>query len=226
MPGLLSKLQAVATVELATRTRAKLAKPQGLGVDLYRSMPRSLATACGVAPADDRCFLTYDGGNSAQWLVNNMCDRIAAGELSSALLSGCEVHATLMAAMKAGPEAADALGERWADPYDGPMGVRIGPKYVETEIEKTHGLHVPIRVYPMIENALRSHLGRDLPTHMAEVGQMFSGFSEVAAAHPEHSWFPTAHTPEDMIDPGAAGNRVSSESHGDSLLRIQTPNGL
>ena len=83
-------------MESATRTRAKLAKPQGLGVDLYRSMPRSLATAVGAAPADSRCFLTYDGGNSAQWLVNDMCDRIAAGELSSALLSGCEVIARIL----------------------------------------------------------------------------------------------------------------------------------
>jgi acetyl-CoA C-acetyltransferase len=179
--GLLGRVQAVATVESATRTRAKLAAPQGLGVDLYRSMPRSLATACGASPPDERCFLTHDGGNSAQWLVNNMADRIAAGEIQSVLLSGCEVHASLMGAMKAGPDAASALGARWQDAatVDTAPAVRIGPMYVETKIEKTHGLHVPIRVYPMIENSLRSHLGRDMATHMAEVGEMFAGFSEV-----------------------------------------------
>lgn len=194
--GILAGVEAVATVESATRTRAKLDQPLGLGVDLYRSMPRSLANACGASPDDEHCLLTYDGGNSAQWLVNHAADRIAAGELRSALLSGCEVHSSLMAAMKAGGDAPAELGARWADPdHDIAQGVRVGPAYVETDLEKAHGLHVPIRVYPMIENALRSHLGRDIPTHMAEVGKMFSGFSEVAAASPEHSWFPTAHTP-------------------------------
>lgn len=209
-PGLLSSVECVATVESATRTRAKLAQPQGLGVDLYSSMPRSLANACGCSPDDSNCLLTYDGGNSAQWLVNYTADRIAAGEVSSALLSGCEVHSSLMRALKTGGEAVRTLGKRWADDAQTAPAVRVGPAYIETELEKKHGLHVPVRVYPMIENALRNHLGRDLPTHMAEVGKMFSGFSEVAALQPDHSWFPTAHTPKDMIDPASAGNRMVS----------------
>ena len=92
--GLHRRLQVdcVATVESATRTRAKLAPPLGLGVDLYRSMPRSLARACGAEPDDAHCLLTHDGGNSAQWLVNHVADRIASRDVKSALLSGCEVR--------------------------------------------------------------------------------------------------------------------------------------
>ena len=143
-PGeLLATIDAVATVESATRTRAILPPPAGLGVDLCPNMPRSLAVACGALAVDDeKCFLTHAGGNSAQWLVNEMADQISKGEISSALLAGCEVHASLMAALKAGGTAPAALGARWKAPDADNRraeAVRIGPAYVETEIEKRHG---------------------------------------------------------------------------------------
>jgi acetyl-CoA C-acetyltransferase len=54
---------------------------------------------------------------------------------------------------------------------------------------------------------------RDVATHMAAQAEMFSGFSEVAAADPRHSWFPTAHTPAAMADATSAGNRMVSFPH-------------
>ena len=46
-----------------------------------------------------------------------------------------------MAALKAGEPAAAALGARWSDPdRDGPRGVRVGPAYVETPLERCDGV--------------------------------------------------------------------------------------
>jgi acetyl-CoA C-acetyltransferase len=211
VPHLLQSVDAVACVESATRNRARLPFPTGLGTDLYANMPRSLADAVGASPPDQGCLLTHDGGNSAQMLINLMADRIAARELSSCLLAGCEDLASVMGAIKQGEHAAAALAARWADtrrtPETTAKPLRVGPQYIETPIEKLHGLHVPVRVYPMLENALRGQLGSSVPEHMSRQARMFSGFSQVAAADPEHSWFPTAHAPEDMADPTSHGNR-------------------
>lgn len=213
VPGLLSELEAVACVESATRARCRLPFPQGLGTELYDNMPRSLADAVGASPQDAGCLLTYDGGNSAQMLINAMADRISTREFSSCLLAGCEDLASVMAALKAGKAAADELAGRWADSRRTRESgtappVRVGPRYIETSLEQLHGLHVPVRVYPMLENALRAATGgRSVSEHMQQQATMFAGFSRVAASDPKHAWFPTEHTAQAIADPKSTGNR-------------------
>ena len=47
-----------------------------------------------------------------------------------------------------------------------------------------------VNYYPIFENALRHHLGRDMPTHMQKLGELMQPFTEVAAQNP-YSWFPS-----------------------------------
>ena len=45
-------------------------------------------------------------------------------------------------------------------------------------------LYYPVNYYPIFENALRHHLGRDMPTHMQKLGELMQPFTEVAAQNP------------------------------------------
>jgi len=211
--GLLSaRVDCVAVVQSATETRARRAQPHGVGAELYTNWPRALATAVGAAPAAARCYQTHDGGNSSQMLVNAVSDLIAAREVRCALLSGCEVLASLVKQIKRGEAGAAAVRARWCERESAggvppPPAVRLGPTYASTAVENRHGLQVPVRIYPMLEQACRAALGRSVPEHMAAQSAMFAGFSEVAAAQPEHAWFPRARTAAEIASPDAAGNR-------------------
>ena len=62
-----------------------------------------------------------------------------------------------------------------------------------TEAEEERGLDLPIHVFPLFENALRAQRGRSLDDHRLHIGQMWSRFSEVAAANP-YAWLGQART--------------------------------
>ena len=47
-----------------------------------------------------------------------------------------------------------------------------------------HGLYEPINTYPLFENSLQRHLGRDRATHHAQLARLCAGMSAVAARNP------------------------------------------
>jgi acetyl-CoA C-acetyltransferase len=55
-------------------------------------------------------------------------------------------------------------------------------------------------VYPIFEQAHRIGLGRSVADHLVAVSELWSGFSEVAAANP-HAWIQQAYTPEQIRTP-------------------------
>ena len=69
-----------------------------------------------------------------------------------------------------------------------------------TPLEGRHGMGFPVNAYPILENALRHHLGRDVKAHLAAMGKLMSPFTQVAAGHPQ-AWFPTARTAEELTTP-------------------------
>src|SRR3954454_136523 len=93
------------------------------------------------------------GGNTPQYLINNLAERIAKGETELALTVGCEF---LGSAMK---RATKGLGfDDWAAAEDETREPpqRVGdPRSGCTPYEMRHGLNRPINIYPMFENALR-----------------------------------------------------------------------
>jgi acetyl-CoA C-acetyltransferase len=63
--------------------------------------------------------------------------------------------------------------------------------------EAPYGLQRPANVYPLFENAIRAHRGRDLESHQRYVSELYSRFSAVAAQNP-FAWFRRARTPKEI----------------------------
>ncbi len=75
-----------------------------------------------------------------------------------------------------------------------------------TEVEARHGSVMPTRVYPLFENALRSHFGLTIEEHRQRLGKLYERFSAVAAKNP-YAWFPDALT-ADEITTVSSDNRM------------------
>ena len=137
--------------------------------------PAAVARRLGAEPPELR--YTSPGGNMPQWLVNDYCERIAAGELDFALVGGGEVLRTMREARKAGVEL------EWEEPDDPPA--QIGdPRRGWNDHEDLHGMRAAIVFYPLFENAIRHHRGRTVAEHHTAMGRLFERFAAVAAANP------------------------------------------
>jgi acetyl-CoA C-acetyltransferase len=139
--------------------------------------PKSVARHLGASGAK-RLVYTWPGGNMPQWCVNKLCDLITRGEAGAALLVGGEALATQKAAQRAKltldwHEDAGGEPEHWG---------------VETrgwnEVEDRHRMGAAIYMYPLLENAMRGHLGHSIPEHQAAMGRLFARFAKVAAENP------------------------------------------
>jgi len=163
---------------------------------MFRNPPLSLARHLEIAPR--RTLYTATGGNTPQWLVNRTAEEIARGECEVALLAGAEYIASLLGAMKAGVDLGWGAGPDH-DPGSDPEEIgdqRSGT----TEYERRYGLHFPVNVYPLFENALRGEARRSPEAHLKWLGEFFSPFSKVASENP-YAWFPTYRPPEDISTP-------------------------
>lgn len=157
--------------------------------------PASLSRRIGAAPR----WSVYSnmGGNTPQYLVNTLAERIARGETDLALTVGAEFLGSAMKRLTKGLPFDDWAAEEGED-----LGApeRIGdPRPGVTPYEARHGLNRPINIYPMFENALRARDGRGVAEHQKRLGKLFSGFTKVAAQNPE-AWFPIARSPEEIVE--------------------------
>ncbi len=160
-----------------------------LGHD-YGNAPRALAERAGASAKTE--LYTAIGGNSPQFLLNEVAARIADGRVGLALLSGAEALATASRARKAG------ITLDWTPTSDGPRPETLGEDKPGTNgHESTHGLQMPIQVYPLFENALRARAGRDPKSHLRTLGELYAGFSRIAAENP-HAWFRSPRTAEEI----------------------------
>jgi acetyl-CoA C-acetyltransferase len=156
--------------------------------------PAQLASMLGARPR----WAVYSemGGNTPQYMINVLAERIARGENDLALAVGCEFLGSTMRRLGRGLPFDD-----WAAVEDETLDAptRIGdPRPGNSPYEGRHGLNRPINVYPLFENALRARDGRSIPDHQARLGRLFARFTEVAAENPE-AWFRIRRTPEELI---------------------------
>ncbi len=150
-----------------------------------------LSRALAVAPRDRH--YTHVGGNTPQWLVNQTAEAIHNGDLKLALIAGAEA---IYSARRARAQGIDLgwspRGNPTPDIGDGRPGV--------SPVEGKHGATLPVRVYPMLENALRAHYSRSISEHQCALGELFAPFTEVAAKNP-YAWFKEPKTPEEIATP-------------------------
>ena len=118
------------------------------------------------------------GGHVPQYFVNQAAGMLARGEAETVLICGAETYY---------PRSADAVrgdaGLLQGIPADYASDDAVG----SSELEQAHGLSLPIHGFPLFENALWARSGLSREAWLARVGALWSGFSAVAATHP-NAW--------------------------------------
>jgi len=165
-------IDAVAVLEFFPDISPRFASPFGRS----SNPPKSVANRLGATPR--QLIYTHQGGNTPQYMVNRFAEEIAAGETGLALICGAELLRSTQNARKAGLKI-----DHTEDPGGEPT--RVGDKrFGYSDEEARHELRAAIHFYPLLENAIRGGLGRDVPRHMAAMGRLFERLAAVAKANP------------------------------------------
>lgn len=158
-----------------------------------RNSPEALAHLLGATNA--RRWLTPDGGNAPQGLMNQFFEMIAEGRHRLVLLAGAEAIDNARRLIKSGARP------DWSLPSGSDPELIWADKPMANPRERAHGIWQAAHVYPLFENALRAHLGRSVEEHQLAMGRLFAGFSAVAASAP-HAWFPVTRSAGEIAMPG------------------------
>ncbi len=153
----------------------------------YQDAPSLLAETIGAHPREK--VYTAVGGNTPQWLVGRTADAIARGDVRLALIAGGEA----MRSRVRWRDSGELRWRRWAAPQTMLGDTRAGVN----DIEAKHGAHIPARIYPLFESAIRAHRGRSIAEHQRHLGELCARVSRVAAENP-YAWFPQARTAEEI----------------------------
>ncbi|MEZ5729337.1 MAG: acetyl-CoA acetyltransferase [Burkholderiaceae bacterium] len=170
---LLAALDTVVSIRSFSDTSWRFACPFGR----YSNPPKSLAARVGAGSAR-RLVYTWNGGNMPQWCVNRLGEMITRGEVDAALIAGGESLATQKAAQRAG------IHLDWNEDPGGEPELWGIPTRGWSDLEDRHGMRGAIYSYPMFENAIRAHRGRDIESHQRVLGELLERFAHVAAANP------------------------------------------
>jgi acetyl-CoA C-acetyltransferase len=164
----------------------------------YADAPGALAEQVGATPTHK--LYSSVGGETPQRLVNETAEAIVEGRIKVALIAGAESLNSRRVARKTGQRL------DWS--------LRGNPEHVVgdtrpgfTETEARHGATMPIRMYPLFENAVRASLGLSVEEHQRRLGELCARMTRVAAANP-HAWFPEARTPEEITSVGPDNRMV------------------
>lgn len=161
----------------------------GVGALFPRNPGSALAERLGIA--DPAVYQGTIGGNTPQYLVNHFAGKLARGEHSAVMLAGAELLATLFAVLRSGEDIS-----AWADAGTEPPTVGV-EREGHTAVELAHGLYEPINTYPLFENSLRHHLGITQEAHTAQIAELCSRMSAVAADNP-YAWRPQFQTAQQI----------------------------
>ena len=161
----------------------------------YRNAAALVAARVGASPRDTA--VSPVGGNEPQTLVNQACQDIAACRADLVAIGGAEAWRS-RSRVKAGEDLGwtrqdESVPEARAT---GPEADLIHPA------EAARGVVAPTQVYPLFEQALRHAAGRTVEEHLVHLGELWSGFSAVAAGNP-HAWIQQRLTPEQVRTPSA-----------------------
>ncbi|UCC14884.1 MAG: acetyl-CoA acetyltransferase [Gammaproteobacteria bacterium] len=167
--------------------------------EAMRDPPAEVAATLGIRPVLSE--YTAIGGNSPQWLVNRVADNLVSGRSRLALLTGCEVMCSAARTRGARLDPAAVIAA-----LETPMvgDTRLGSHPVEID----HRADLPVRVYPIIENALRARLGLSVEQQRMALGRFAESYSRVAADNP-YAWFPIERSAAEAVEPSRDNRMVS-----------------
>lgn len=184
VPGLLSRIDSLQVVNIISWP--------------YADAPGLLAERLGAQPA--HTLYSSIGGETPQRLVNETAERIARGETRLALLAGAEAMHSFRLARARGVHLP------WT-PRAAPRSMVGDMRPGTNEIESRHGATVPIRIYPLFENALRAHLGLSIEEHRQRLGRLCARLSAAVADNP-YAWFPQPRTAQEIITTGPENRMI------------------
>lgn len=171
----------------------------------YANPPKTLADRLGLEYV--RGEYTSVGGNTPQWLVARACDAIVSGEVDAVLIAGGEALASTLRARKQGVKL-----DR-GDPDSEPGCPTIGDERPGAgPLEMAAGLIPPAHLYPLFESVLAARAGRSPDEQRRWLGELLAPFTEVAASHPEHAWFPVRRSAGELSTP-TDDNRLTAEPY-------------
>jgi acetyl-CoA C-acetyltransferase len=163
------------------------------GAPFSSNAPAQLGAMLGAKPR--WAALSAMGGNSSQYMINTLAERIARGETELGMAVGCEVLGSVSKRMAKGVGFDDWIAAEDLSLDEPPVLGDTRPGV--SPYEARHGLDRPINIYPIFENALRARDGRSLADHARGSAPCSNGFTEVAAENP-HAWFPTRRSAQEL----------------------------
>src|SRR3981189_197497 len=157
----------------------------------YRDPEKLLSARLGITPK--HAYYGPVGGESPIRYLHEAAQRIARGECSVAAICGAEAQSTATKAERAGidlpwtPFAHDVPEPKRGAAFQKPMAVKLG-------------VFRPITVYPLYEAATSAHWGQTPREAMAESGQLWSTYSNVASQNP-NAWLKRRFTSDEIMTP-------------------------
>lgn len=110
-----------------------------------------------------------------QSLIGEACRQIAAGEIDSALVAGADTGYRILRAKKLGQRAGERQQSDAPDVYLEPAQELLHPAELKA------GIRMPVALYAVMESAWRARQGLEISAHRKHLGEIYHGFSEVAA---------------------------------------------
>ena len=157
----------------------------------YRDPEIRLSQKLGIKPK--HAYYGPVGGESPIRYLHEAAQRIARGESSVAAVCGAEAQSSATKAERAGvtlpwtPFAHDVPEPKRGAAFQKPMAVQLG-------------VFRPVTVYPFYEAATSAHWGQTPREAMAESGQLWSRYSDVASQNP-NAWLKRRVTAEEITTP-------------------------
>ncbi len=162
--------------------------------------PDLLAQKLGVQPRHH--YVTGTGGQVGISLLNFTASEILKGRSEMALVAGCNNLKVLLKAIGMGRQLDWTRGGRGTPVLIG------GDEPGSNDLEGQYGMKQPPDIYPLFENAMRAAMGLSIEEHRQAMGELFSRFTEVAAANP-YAWFPVQRTAEELITVTPANRMIA-----------------
>lgn len=174
----------------------------------YDDPPARLAAVLGLKEGE-RCYSGISG-TTPQRMLNDCARDIFEGRRELALLVSAEALATRKRMKQRGSDA------RWSFPMEGPAHARI--QLENHPSERAHDVFQAYLSFALFDVARRAHLGLSPQENRERDGELLARLTAVAANHP-HAWFPIAHTPRELIEPGPR-NRMISDPYTKNMVAI------
>jgi len=153
-----------------------------------------LAERLGARPGTAR--YSGLGGSVPLRLVADVAADMAHGAVDLALVVGAEALDTL----RHHPDP--AWSHAPAEPPPFPLTL--------DRLEAAHGIYQAYLTFALLDTARRAHRGQAVDDYRRELGDLLAPLSAVAAADPDHAWFPVARDAAEIIRPEPANRMVAT----------------